>query len=161
MSAAEVVALNEELDRLLLVALARADLEERPESPDSWGGIEVAAHLAEFPRFFAEELKRLSADAAAIIGRTHEHEARLNAIAAARFLDRAQVKADVETAFAGLAAQLQRLTDTDISRVTNNVKNGEEPLSAFLDRYVIGHKAGHLRQLEELHGGGGDEKERT
>jgi hypothetical protein len=27
------------------------------------------------------------------------------------------------------------------------VKYGPEPLSAFLDRYVTGHKAGHLDQL--------------
>jgi hypothetical protein len=31
------------------------------------------------------------------------------------------------------------------------VKYGAEPLAAFLDRYVIAHKAGHLDQIRALH----------
>ena len=40
--------------------------------------------------------------------------------------------------------------DDDVEAKTENVKYGPEPLSAFFDRYVIAHKAGHLDQLRAL-----------
>ena len=42
---------------------------------------------------------------------------------------------------------METLSDDDVEAKTENVKYGPEPLSAFFDRYVIGHKAGHLDQL--------------
>jgi hypothetical protein len=150
MTAGEVVALNDELDRLLLEELRVADLERRPESPENWTPVEIAAHLAEFPRFFAEELERYLEDRSVVVGRGHDHEARLRAVAGASALGAQDVRRDVEESFARLAQQLRRLDDGDIAAPTENVKYGEEPLSAFLDRYVTGHKAGHLRQLRNL-----------
>jgi hypothetical protein len=45
---------------------------------------------------------------------------------------------------------LETLSDNDVDAKTENVKYGPEPLSAFLDRYVISHKSGHLDQLRSL-----------
>jgi hypothetical protein len=30
------------------------------------------------------------------------------------------------------------------------VKYGAEPLTAFLERYIVGHKSGHLEQIRAL-----------
>ncbi len=149
MSAAEVVAVNTDLDGQLLDELGRADL-ARSGGAEEWVAGEVAAHLAEFPRFFAGEIDRWLADPSATVGRTHTDERRLAAVAAAGRLDRAATRAAVASSFAVLAAALERLTDEDVESPTRNLKYGEEPLSAFLDRYVVGHKAGHLEQLRAL-----------
>ncbi len=50
-------------------------------------------------------------------------------------------------ALADLAGALRPLVDADLTAGTVNVKYGDEPLTAFLDRYVLGHKAGHVEQL--------------
>lgn len=46
-----------------------------------------------------------------------------------------------------LLADLGRLGDEHLHAVTQNVKYGEQPLTAYLDRYVIGHKSAHRAQL--------------
>ena len=61
-----------------------------------------------------------------------------------------ELVAGMRSAFAELAAELETLSDDDMDAKTENVKYGPEPLSAFFDRYVIGHKAGHLDQLRSL-----------
>ncbi|HMC81481.1 MAG TPA: DinB family protein, partial [Acidimicrobiia bacterium] len=114
-----------------------------------WSAAQVLAHLGEFPRFFAGELRRWRDDPSAVIGRTHEHPVRLAAVESpAEAHD--ELVAGMRSAFAELAAVLETLTDDDIEAKTENVKYGPEPLSAFFDRYVIGHKAGHLEQLRAL-----------
>ncbi len=150
MTAVEVVAANEALDRLLLEELGRADLARAPRSGGEWVAVEVAAHLAEFPHFFAAEIGRWRADPDAVVGRTHDDESRLAAVAAAWSDDPSRIPSRVGEAFSALAGALCRLSDGDIAAATRNIKYGEEPLSAFLDRYVVGHKAGHLEQLRAL-----------
>ncbi len=57
----------------------------------------------------------------------------------------------MRSAFAELCRGARaRSTDDDLDAKTENVKYGPEPLSAFFDRYVVGHKAGHLDQLRAL-----------
>ncbi|HEV7688461.1 MAG TPA: hypothetical protein VGQ80_17930, partial [Acidimicrobiia bacterium] len=63
-----------------------------------------------------------------------------------------ELVAGMRNAFAELAAALEALSDDDVEAKTENVKYGPEPLTAFFDRYVIGHKAGHLDQLRALAG---------
>ena len=61
-----------------------------------------------------------------------------------------ELVAGMRSALAELAAELETLRDEDVDAKTENVKYGPEPLSAFFDRYVIAHKAGHLDQLRAL-----------
>ncbi|MDQ1499009.1 MAG: hypothetical protein QOI86_2349, partial [Actinomycetota bacterium] len=86
-----------------------------------------------------------------VIGRTMEHPVRLAAVESpADALG--ELVAGMRAAFAELAAALEALSDDDVEAKTENVKYGPEPLTAFFDRYVIGHKAGHLDQLRALAG---------
>lgn len=39
------------------------------------------------------------------------------------------------------------LHDDHLTAVTHNVAHGREPLTSFLDRYVLGPKTAHARQL--------------
>ena len=152
MKAEELRAENRRLDEALLAEAEAFDPERLGAAPEGeWSAAQVLAHLGEFPRFFAAALRRWLDDRSAVIGRTMEHPVRLAAVQSpAEVLD--ELVAGMRAAFAELAAELDRLTDHDIEAKTENVKYGPEPLSAFFDRYVIGHKAGHLDQLRELAG---------
>ncbi|HLY30353.1 MAG TPA: maleylpyruvate isomerase N-terminal domain-containing protein, partial [Ktedonobacterales bacterium] len=116
---------------------------------DEWTLAELLAHLAEFPRYFADDLALLLRQDAAAVGRTHEHPERLAAVAAAHGRTLASLRADLDAALDALARQLDAIKDEDLSRTTQNRKYGAEPLRAFLDRYVLSHKAGHLDQLRK------------
>jgi DinB superfamily len=152
LNAQAVRAENGRLDGALLAEAERFDPARLTEAPEGeWSAAQVLAHLGEFPRFFAGELRRWHDDPAAVIGRTIEHPVRLAAVQApAEVL--AELVAGMRAAFAELAEALDLLGDFDVEAKTENVKYGPEPLSAFFDRYVIGHKAGHLNQLRALGG---------
>jgi hypothetical protein len=150
MSADEVRVENARLDEALLAEAGAFDPARLTDAPDGeWSAAQVLAHLGEFPRFFAGELRRWYDDRSAVIGRTMEHPVRLAAVESpADALG--ELVAGMRAAFAELAAALEALSDDDVEAKTENVKYGPEPLTAFFDRYVIGHKAGHLDQLRAL-----------
>jgi hypothetical protein len=151
-AADEVRAENARLDAALLAEAEAFDPARLTDAPDGeWSAAQVLAHLGEFPRFFAGELRRWRADRSAVIGRTIEHPVRLAAVESpADAL--ADLVAGMRAAFAELAAELDALQDEDVDAKTENAKYGPEPLTAFFDRYVVGHKAGHLDQLRALAG---------
>ncbi len=150
MKAEQVRAENRFLDEELLAEAEAFDPERLAEAPDGeWSAAQVLAHLGEFPRFFAGELRRWRDDPSAVVGRTHEHPARLEAVSSPTDA-LSELTAAMRSAFAELAGELKTLSDNDLEAKTENVKYGPEPLSAFFDRYVIDHKAGHLDQLRAL-----------
>jgi hypothetical protein len=149
-NAAAIRAENARLDEELLAEAEAFDPGRLTDTPDGeWSAAQVMAHLGEFPRFFAGELRRWHEDPSAVIGRTMEHPIRLAAVdSPADALD--ELVTGMRVAFTELAAALKLIDDNDVEAKTQNVKYGPEPLSAFFDRYVIGHKAGHLEQLRSL-----------
>jgi len=143
---------NRFLDEELLAEAEMFDPQLLHEAPDGeWSAAQVLAHLGEFPRFFAGELQRWRDDPTAVVGRTHEHPVRLAAVSSPTQA-LSELMAGMRSAFADLARVLDTLSADDVDAKTENVKYGPEPLSAFLDRYVISHKAGHLEQLRALAG---------
>jgi hypothetical protein len=150
LKAAAIRAENARLDEELLAEAEAFDPARLADAPDGeWSAAQVLAHLGEFPRFFAGELRRWHDDPSAVIGRTMEHPIRLAAVESpADALD--ELVTGMRAAFTELAAALKLIDDNDVEAKTQNVKYGPEPLSAFFDRYVIDHKAGHLEQLRSL-----------
>lgn len=149
-TAAEIRAANARLDADLLAEASLIDPARIGWAPEGeWSAAQVLAHLGEFPHFFARELARWHEDPDAPVGRTHEHPVRLAAVEspAEELFD---LTTAMQTAFTILVGSLNELDDADIEASTQNVKYGKEPLSAFLDRYVLAHKAGHLDQLRAL-----------
>lgn len=152
MKAEKVRRENRFLDEELLAEAEMFDPQLLHEAPDGeWSAAQVLAHLGEFPRFFAGELQRWRDDPTAVVGRTHEHPVRLAAVSSPTQA-LSELMAGMRSAFADLARVLDTLSADDVDAKTENVKYGPEPLSAFLDRYVISHKAGHLEQLRALAG---------
>jgi uncharacterized damage-inducible protein DinB len=151
-TADEVRARNAELDAALLALIDRLDPDELHTDPGTgeWTAAENLGHIAEFPRFFARDIDAQLAEEGATVGRTHEHEERLAAIAAAAGRTFDDLRAEIVASFDQLARVLERLDDHHLQRTGSNRKYGPEPLAVFLDRYVLGHKASHVRQLEAL-----------
>jgi len=149
-TAEELRARNAEVDMAIIVLAESLRADQLDATADNeWSPRQVLAHLGEFPRFFAVDLRSWLLDRSVSVGRTHEHPARLNAVSleSAAGRESGALIAEMREAFAELALVLDGLSDADLQAASQNVKYGEEPLRAFLDRYVIGHKVGHLQQL--------------
>lgn len=151
MTAAAVRARNTELDAELTRLARRVTPDRLHVTPadGEWTPAEILAHLAEFPLFFAGDLARQLLAEGAEVGRTHEHPGRNRAIDSApdRGLD--DLMASLSSALRELAKTLEQLEDWHLERIGNNRKYGPEPLATFLDRYILGHKAGHVAQLRQ------------
>lgn len=147
-TAADVRARNAELDEELRAIAAQVTVEVLGRDPggEEWTVAQVLAHLGEFPRFFAQDLERWL-DECGQVGRTVEHPVRLAAVAEAERADLGALLAGIDAAFAELARVLERVEDRHVDAVTDNRKYGTEPMTAYLERYVLGHKAAHVEQL--------------
>src|SRR5699024_9297860 len=77
-----------------------------------WNLEENLGHIAEFPRYFARQLRQWFDGERVVIGRVAEHSAdRNDAIVQARGRSLDEFRAEAETSFAELADVLGRLTD--------------------------------------------------
>ncbi len=72
---------------------------------------------------------------------------RLAAVARAAGRDSGTLRGEAVAALAELEEALAELSDQDLAAPTRNVRYGEEPVSTFFERYVIGHKRAHAAQL--------------
>lgn len=140
---------NAQLDAQLL-RLFDLVPEERVHEPfgDDWTLAHNLAHIAEFPRYFALQLRAWFDGDRVMIGRVAEHDAdRNDAIARAPDRSSAELREAAVRSFAELSDVLEALSDEHLMTTTCNVKYGEEPLRDYLQRYVVGHKAAHAEQL--------------
>lgn len=150
-NADDVRSTNQALDERLLQLANQVDadnLNSRPQS-DEWTPAQNLAHLGEFPRFFARELTAILSSADAAVGRTHEHPGRLAAVDDPSDAFPEELRRGLESALKELALVLEDLEDRHLTQTVINRKYGPEPLTAYLDRYVLGHKASHVDQLEK------------
>lgn len=148
-TADEVRGLNASLDADLRALASKVPAEALGRDPggDEWTVAQLLGHLGEFPRFFATDLAAWLNDPSVQVGRTMEHPARLAAVEEAERADIDRLRAEMGEAFDQLASVLEDLEDHHLTAETQNRKYGTEPLTAFLDRYVLGHKAAHIDQL--------------
>ena len=137
-------ALDDELDRLDPARLHQRQVE------GEWTPAELLAHLGEFPAFFAADLTHEFDSPGSPVGRTLEHPLRNQAVAQAPHQELAELRAAILDARVSLDAMLARLEDADLNRTVTNVRYGPEPLTTYLDRYILGHKLSHLEQLRQL-----------
>lgn len=133
---------------VLLAAARSEDATDPPDAEESWSVAQQLAHLGEFTAYFASELDRWVAGSQVVVGRTAETSAvRNDAVVQAPSRSLNELLSAVDDGCARLGAALARLDDHHLDAMTQNVTYGPEPLTAYLDRYVVGHKAAHLQQL--------------
>lgn len=151
---AEIRAANDAIDDALRAELAHVGADPGPPvrpvaagGEEVWTATQVVAHLAEFPLFFAGELRRWRGDPGSAVGRDHTHAERLAAVERASVVPVGELVGEADAAMRELSLALEELGEVDIDAATQNRKYGQEPLRAFLDRYVLGHKSSHVEQL--------------
>jgi DinB superfamily len=146
--------LNDDLDQQLLAYLDQVEADPTPHTDDAWSTAQILAHVAEFSPFFTGQLAGWLSDRDQVVGRTTSHTGRLAAVEPSRVatLTRAGLEADLRAALAETRDVLAGLADADLTAPTQNVKYGTEPLTAFLSRYLVGHKQEHVDQLRDLAG---------
>jgi hypothetical protein len=150
-SAREVRDHNTELDEQLLALFDAVPADRIHENfGDEWTVAHNLAHIAEFPAYFARQLHQWIDGERVVIGRVAEHDAdRNDAVFRAPSRGFDELREQAETSFTALRDALESLEDHHLDEMTQNVKYGAEPFTAFLDRYVVGHKAAHVEQLRD------------
>lgn len=109
---------------------------------------EKLGHLAELSTFFARQLDEWIDGRRMVVGRVAEHDPDHNdALARATLQQLPQLLASLDAALATMERTLARLCDDHLTATIQNVRYGREPLTSFLQRYVIGHKAAHAHEL--------------
>lgn len=126
-----------------------ADRIRDPIPEEEWTAAEQLAHLAEFPRFFAGELASHLEAEGREVGRTHDSPTRLAAIEGGRARSFEDLRTEFLRGLEELSTVLSGLRDEQLTWLGNNRKYGPEPLTTFLQRYILGHKRAHLEQLQQ------------
>lgn len=148
-TADEVRALNCALDAELLSMIEGVtEYELRVDAGDEWSIDKNLGHIAEFPRYFARQLRQWLAGERIVLGRVAEYSAdRNDAVVRSKNRPLDELVREARESFRQLSDVLEQLQDEHLDSMITNVKYGEERLSAFLDRYILGHKTAHVHQL--------------
>jgi hypothetical protein len=113
-------------------------------------------HLGELSRFAAAQLDTWLRGRRVVLGRVPHADADLaDALERATVQRLAPLRAELDDAAAALARVLDRMVDEHLAATVTDVVIGREPLTGYLHRYVLGHKAAHLAQLRRTLAGAG------
>lgn len=105
-------------------------------------------HLGELSRFAAAQLDGWLHGRRVVLGRVPDADADLqDALERATEQRLAPLRAEIDAAAAALAGVLDGMADEHLAATVTDVVIGREPLTSYLHRYVLGHKAAHLAQL--------------
>lgn len=149
-SAVEVRRRNAELDaelRALAYQVPERHLHDE-FSEEAWTLAENLGHIAEFPAYFARQLNEWLDRTRVVVGRVADCDPDYSdALMRATEQRLAPLLEELEGSLAKLDEALARLTDDHLMATVHDVAHEREPLTSFLERYVIGHKAEHADQL--------------
>ncbi|HEY7598465.1 MAG TPA: DinB family protein [Candidatus Limnocylindrales bacterium] len=128
--------------------------EPDPDTPDErWEAAQVWAHMAEFigywQRQIADVVGAYSGEPVAF-GRTKRDEARIAAIEQGRRQPLRELEARALLDLAELRRYLRGLRDADWQAVGRHPTLGEMTLPRIVERFLTGHLAEHLDQLDGL-----------
>jgi len=119
-----------------------------------WGPPEVLAHLAEMVPYWLGEIERVLAGAPEPVpfGRVATDTVRLSVLERDRSLPPHELYDRTTSALERLERRLETLTQVELARRGLHPRAGEMTVAEMPDRFIIGHMAEHILQLEELVG---------
>ena len=144
--------LREHAARPLPSALTEPD----PGATERWEAGQVWAHLAEFPAYWLDQVRRLlaaradGATGAIPFGRTKADAGRIAAIERERHTDPAELLRRATADLADVSATLSALPADAWEAVGLHPTLGEMPLPRIVERFIIGHLEEHADQLDGL-----------
>ena len=119
-----------------------------------WGPPEVLAHLAEMAPYWLGEIERVLAGSPEPVpfGRIATDTVRLSMLERDRSLPPRELYDRTISTLERLGRRLATLTDAELARRGLHPRAGEMTVAEMPDRFIIGHMAEHIVQLEELVG---------
>jgi len=122
------------------------------EPEAAWGPPEVLAHVAEMLPFWLGELERVVDGSTEPVpfGRTADDDLRVGVIARDRSLPPRVLFARVEGGLGAWADRVATLTAAERAKVGLHPRLGELAADRILERFVLGHAAEHVDQLEAI-----------
>jgi hypothetical protein len=120
-----------------------------------WGPSEVLAHLSEMAPFWLGEIERvLAGDRQPVpFGRTADDPVRLAILERDRTLPPRELYDRITSALGRLEVRWRSLSADERARVGLHPRLGEMTVEQLPERFIVGHLAEHVTQLEELLGG--------
>jgi hypothetical protein len=131
------------------------DYGTEPES--SWGPPEVLAHVAEMLPYWLGQIETIVAAPEGEVpsfGRVATDANRLARIGEDRELPVGELLDRVAGAASTAGRRLAELTPAEAGRHGVHERLGEMSVPAIVERFVVGHLEDHVRQLDEVVGGG-------
>lgn len=129
------------------------------EPEASWGPLETLAHVAEMIPYWLGQIE-LILDAAAAgsppppFGRMQTDVVRIGLIERDRILPPGELLARMSADAERAATRLAAMAPADGEHVGAHPRDGEISVAAIAERFIAGHLEEHVRQLEEILGGG-------
>ena len=127
-----------------------------PGASERWEAGQVWAHLAEFPGYWPEQIRRILDErangvAGAIrFGRTKADPGRIAAIERERRTDPAELLRRVTTQLADIETMLRDLPGDAWTALGQHAALGEMTLPAIVERFIVAHLEEHADQLDRL-----------
>ncbi|HEV8253106.1 MAG TPA: threonine/serine dehydratase [Candidatus Limnocylindria bacterium] len=127
-----------------------------PGASERWEAGQVWAHLAEFPGYWHEQVRKVAAASAAgnaeplPFGRTKTDAGRIAGIERERRTDPAELLRRVTAEIGAVSATLTGLPDEVWEARGVHPSRGEMTVSQIVDRFILGHLEEHADQLDGL-----------
>ncbi len=124
-----------------------SELLYRRPAPEEWSVMEILAHMADSPRFYAAEIRRLLRTVGGTFGRPLDAPERLAPIRAHARDTLDEALARNRAAVAEVAALLATLSETDLAVRGTHPRQGEFDIAGLVTRFIIDHRRDHARQI--------------
>ena len=117
-----------------------------------WGPGEVLAHLAEMAQYWPDEIERVldGTPDPVPFGRIATDAVRIGVVGRDRSLPPRVLYDRIEDALARFDRRWRTLTDADKARRGLHPARGELTVADMPDRFIVGHLADHVAQLERI-----------
>ena len=117
-----------------------------------WGPGEVLAHLAEMAQYWPDEIERVldGTPDPVPFGRIATDAVRIGVVGRDRSLPPRVLYDRIEDALARFDRRWRTLTDADKARRGLHPARGELTVAEMPDRFIVGHLADHVAQLERI-----------
>ncbi len=121
-----------------------------PETGESWDGLNVLGHVAEFLPYWTGELTRAMATGGTFGRDEAGYAARRRSIDSGPERGERALRETVESGCGQVATFLDGLDPADLARQVDHAGRGPISLGTAIESFLIGHLEAHVEQLQSL-----------
>jgi hypothetical protein len=121
---------------------------QRPAA-EEWSAGEILAHMADSPRFYVSEVRRLLQEGGGTFGRPNDHPSRLDPVRLHGGDSLEQALASNREGVATARVLLEELTDRDLAVPARHPRAGQCDVDGLIARFIVDHRRNHAQQIRE------------